>query len=126
MRDECSTPAPSSLLPPNRQFYCKSSGCHQPKGEDMASSTHHRTDTNTSSRSRTAEDAGAGTDRPIGIEQVDETDEHLGEGVMHLLSKVGFDEQTVQATVAQWRSQLGSNVSRQIEEADLLELLDKA
>src|SRR5205085_9157442 len=97
------------------------------KERDMASSTHHRTDTNTSSRSRTGEDAGVGSDRPVGIDQIDETDEtNLGEGVMNLLNKVGFDEQTVQATVAQWRSQLGSNVSRQIEEADLLDLLDKA
>ena len=94
----------------------------------MASSTQTRTDTNTTAGVRTAgQDLGVGADRPIGIEHASDMDEkHLGEGVMSLLSKVGLDEATVQGMVAQWRSHLGSNVSRQIEEADLLELLDKA
>ena len=95
---------------------------------DMAISTQDRTDTNMTSRLRTAgQDLGVGSDRPIGIERANDMDEkRLGEGVMNLLSKVGLDETTVQATVAQWRAHLGSNVSRQIEELDLLELLDKA
>jgi len=82
----------------------------------------------TSGRSRTAgPDEGVGADRPMGISHEQETeDTRLGEGVMNMLSKVGLDEQTVQSAVAQWRSQLGNNVGRQIEEADLLELLDKA
>jgi len=84
----------------------------------MASSTQNRT---------AGPETGVGADRPLGIGHVNDTDEkQLGEGVMNLLSKVGIDETTVQSTVAQWRTQLGSNVSRQIEEADLLELLDKA
>src|ERR1051325_7497970 len=94
----------------------------------MASSTQNRTDTNTTFRPRTAgADLGVGADRPIGMEHASDMDDrHLGEGVMNLLNKVGIDESTVQATVAHWRSQLGSNVGRQIEEVDLLELLDKA
>lgn len=94
----------------------------------MADSTQNRTDMNTTSRPRTAgPDLGVGADRPIGMEHASDMDEkHLGEGVMNLLSKVGIDESTIQSTVHQWRSQLGSNVSRQIEEADLRELLDKA
>jgi hypothetical protein len=78
--------------------------------------------TNSGSTSRMG---GSGTssssDRPIGMTHASEQD-----GVMGLLSKVGIDEETVQSTVQQWRSQLGTNVGKQIEEADLLELLDKA
>ncbi|HKO58489.1 MAG TPA: hypothetical protein VJ276_21670 [Thermoanaerobaculia bacterium] len=62
-----------------------------------------------------------GNDRPVGMTSASES-----EGVMGLLQKVGIDEATVQSTVQHWRSQLGTNVGKQIEEADLLELLDKA
>ena len=90
----------------------------------MSNSSENRPNTNSnpSSASRTS---GAGmnstNDKPFGLTQASEH-----EGVMGLLHKVGIDESTVQSTVQQWRSQLGTNVGKQIEEADLLELLDKA
>jgi hypothetical protein len=73
----------------------------------------------TGSASRTS--GTTSNDRPVGMTQASEN-----EGVMGLLHKVGIDEETVQSTVQHWRSQLGTNVGKQIEEADLLELLDKA
>ncbi|HEV7923313.1 MAG TPA: hypothetical protein VGR02_21225 [Thermoanaerobaculia bacterium] len=78
---------------------------------------------NTGSASRTSGTSGtnSSTDRPFGVTSASEP-----EGVMGLLHKVGIDEDTVQSTVQQWRSQLGTNVGKQIEEADLLDLLDKA
>lgn len=59
--------------------------------------------------------------QPVGMTSASES-----EGVMGLLRKVGIDENTVQSAVHNWRSQLGNNVGKQIEEADLMEILDKA
>lgn len=86
----------------------------------MSNASENRTK-NTSSAGTRSSSGSTGNDRPLGVTHASES-----EGVMGLLQKVGIDEQTVQNTVQQWRSQLGSNVGKQIEEADLLDLLDKA
>jgi hypothetical protein len=90
----------------------------------MSNSSENRPNmnSNTGSSARTSGTSGSSsTNSPVGMTHASEH-----EGVMGLLHKVGIDESTVQSTVQQWRSQLGTNVGKQIEEADLLELLDKA
>jgi hypothetical protein len=49
-----------------------------------------------------------------------------GEGVLALLERFGVDESTVQSMMEKWRGQVSDKVSRKIQEADLLELLDSA